>query len=110
MASRNFNRLQALDKEIKILTLKITTDGSADVSSISGSGFASASHSAGVYTITLQDKFVSLDGLSVISKTACNFKLNSETVSSTKTVVVQASASNTSSVIYVTLYLKNSSL
>lgn len=110
MANRNFNRLQSLEKEVKILNLKITTDGSADVASISGLGFASVSHNADVYTITLQDKFTSLVGINVISKTACNFKLNSEDVASAKTVEIEASASNTSSVIYVTLFLKNSNI
>lgn len=110
MANRSFNRIQHLEKEVKVLNLKIVTDGSADVSSISGEGFSSASHAANVYTINLQDKFPSLLGINVISKTACNFKLNSEDVSSAKQVIIQASASNTSSVIYVTLFLKNSNV
>jgi len=110
MANRSFNRLQALEKEVKHLHLKVVTDGSGDVVSFDGLGVASVSHAADVYTITLQDKYVSFKHVSCISGVAANFQLNSEDVNGDKTVVVEASVTQASTDLYVHLVLKNTTV
>jgi len=110
MASRNFNRLQALEKEIKKLYVKISTDGSADVSSIDGLGVESVSHAANVYTIILQDKYVSFKHVSAISGVAADFQVNSEDVAGAKSVVIESSVAQNSTDIYVELVLKNTTV
>ena len=107
MANRRFQRVQSLEKEIKSLHLKISTDGSADVSSVEGLGVESVSHAANVYTITLEDKYSQFRGLSVISGVSASFQLNSESVSSTKVIELEASAAQLSTDIHVVLHLKN---
>lgn len=110
MANRNFNRHQSLEKEIKSLHLKITTDGSSDVSSIEGLGFSSVSHAANVYTVNLDDKYSQFFGMSVISGVSADFKLNSESVNSSKQIVFEASVAQASTDIYLVVHLKNSSV
>ena len=109
MANRSFNRHQSLEKEIKSLQFKISTDGSGDVSSKSGLGLASASHSGNVYTLTLEDGYVEFKHLSAISGVSADYKLNSEDVKSAKTIVFESSALQASTDIYVSVQLKNSS-
>lgn len=61
MASRNFNRKQALEKEIKEIYAKLTFGSSGAVTLTTGHGVSSAVKSAtGDYEITLQDRYVSL--------------------------------------------------
>lgn len=110
MANRQFHRLQALQKEVKKLQLKITTDGSADVSSISGTGIASVSHSSNTYTITLDDKYNDLLMVSAISGVAANFSISASDVQSAKTIDLDASVAQASTDILVEITLKNSSV
>lgn len=110
MANRSFNRLQALQKEVKKLQVTINTDGSGDVTSIEGTGVASVAHSSDQYTITLDDKYSKFLGVSAISGVAANMTVASEAVSTSKTVVIEASVTQASTSIYVELTLKNSSV
>jgi hypothetical protein len=56
MASRNFNRKQALEKEIKEIYALLTFGGSGAVTLTTGHGVASATKTdTGDYRITLQD-------------------------------------------------------
>ena len=109
MANRSFNRHQSLEKEIKTLQLKITTDGSGDVVSVSGLGLASASHSANAYTLTLEDGYVEFKTLSAISGVSASYKLNSEDVKSAKTIEFESSALQANTDIHISVELKNSS-
>ena len=110
MANRRFQDVQALQKQVKKVHVKITTDGSADVSSFSGTGVSNVSHEANVYTITLDDKYNDFMAMSVISGVSADFHIDSVDVSSAKTIAVEASVAQNSTDIYVEMVLKNSSV
>lgn len=110
MANRRFNRHQSLEKEMKSIQVKIVTDGSGDVSSIDGAGVSSVSHSANQYTITLEDSYNKLLGVSVIGGVSASWHVDSHDVVSAKTVVVEASALQASSDIFVVMDVKNSNV
>ena len=110
MANRNFQRLQALQKQVKKLHVKISTDGSGDVSSISGTGITSVAHAANVYTITLDDKYSQFLGASVLPGVIANYNLDSEDVSNAKTVAIEFSAAQVSVDVYVEIIVKNTSV
>jgi len=61
MASRNFNPLQALNPEVKIIagSFSIAASGGA-ATKVSGLGYSVAKSNTGVYTITLADKYSSM--------------------------------------------------
>tara|TARA_R100001594_G_scaffold804_1_gene3287 strand:+ start:3599 stop:4024 length:426 start_codon:yes stop_codon:yes gene_type:complete len=100
MANRSFNRLQALDKEVKFLFLHAAiTDGSgaAELDNSKSVGIKSISRSAeGEYDITLgvpggdTDKYSSLlfvdgiilDGTAITATGGLGFQIEAETVSS----------------------------
>lgn len=106
MANRRFQRQQALEKEIKTLFVKVTTDGSGDVTSIDGLGVESVSHSSNVYTITLEDKYSSLKHVSPISNVAADWTLDASSFSS-KQIDVEASVVQASTDIYIKIVVKN---
>lgn len=108
MANRRFQRHQSLEKEMKSLQVKISTDGSGDVSSVDGLGIASVSHSLNAYTITLDDKYSKLLGVSVIGPVTATWHVDSHDVVSAKTIVVEASALQASGDIFVVIDVKNS--
>lgn len=110
MANRRFQRMQSLEREVKKLYARITTDGSGDVVSIKGVGVESVSHASNVYTIVLEDRYVEFLGASAISGVSASWHVDSETVSSDKEVVVEASAAQASTVVYVELNLKNTTV
>lgn len=111
MANRRFQRLQALEKEVKKLHLRISTDGSGDVSSFKGVGIASVSHSSNVYTITLQDRYNELLHVSGISSVAASYAIDSESVaSSSKEIQLSSSAAQASTTLRIEITLKNSSV
>ena len=110
MANRRFQRMQALQKEVKKLHVVINTDGSGDVSSIEGVGIDSVQHAANVYTITLEDKYNKFLGAHVLPAAAANFHLDSEDVDGAKTVAIEFSAVQASGKIHVELSLKNTSV
>ena len=60
MASRNFSRMQALTKEVKVLFAEVTI-GEAGAATLGDSiGVASVALAGGVYTITLEDNYVDM--------------------------------------------------
>lgn len=100
MASRNFNRTQALEKEVKSLFAKITIGATGAPTLTKGVGIASVARSAaGKYTITLDDTYVRLlhvDVKHLVSTVEdLVWQVTAETVSTTKTVAVAASTGGT---------------
>lgn len=110
MANRRFQRLQALQKEVKKLHVKINTDGSGDVTSISGVGIASVAHAANVYTVTLEDKYNEFLGAAVLPGVSASHNLDSEDVSGAKTVAIEMSATQASTTIHMEIIVKNTSV
>lgn len=121
MASRNFNRKQALEKEVKEIYAKLTFGSSGAVTLTEGVGVASAAKSAtGDYLITLQDSYNSLkfvEGVFLSSSAEdIRIQIKAQAVSTSKTVSIftltGASATNPASgtVLYVKFDLKNSSV
>lgn len=61
MAERNFNPLQALGREYKIIAGSFLPNGSGTISSsYTGVGFSVARTDVGLYTVTLEDAYVAL--------------------------------------------------
>jgi hypothetical protein len=122
MANRKFEKVQALEKEIKHLYAELTIGASGAVTLTRGTGIASVvkESAAGTYTLTLQDKYTRLmwAGVTVQSASAEDLVVHlvSETVASTKTVQIRctavATAANPASgdKLFVKLELKNSSV
>jgi len=120
MASRIFGPLQALDKEIKILSglVSIHTDASILSQTLLGGTFSKTG--TGEYTLTLQDTYPELLACLVSVEAAVAVDLvaqvKSQTVSTTKLVVINlntaATPTNPSAAckIHVTLVLKNSTI
>lgn len=109
MANRNFQRVQALQKEVKKLHVKIVTDGLGDVTSIFGTGITSVAHAADVYTITLDDQFNDFLGAAVLPGVASTFALDSQDVAN-KTVAVEFGTTQASTTIHIELIVKNTSV
>lgn len=109
MANRRFNRLQALQKEVKKLHVKIVTDGLGDVSSISGVGIASVSHAANVYSIVLEDKYNDFLGASAVSSVVASYGVDNIDVQN-KTLDLESSVLQASTTLHVELILKNTSV
>jgi hypothetical protein len=93
MADRNFNRKQALEKEVKEIYAKVTIAASGAPTLVSASSLGVASigrSSAGLYVLTLQDKYSSLKHahIQIVTPTAEEMQANlvSESVASAKTV------------------------
>jgi hypothetical protein len=122
MANRNFNRKQALEKEVKEIYAKVTIGASGAVSATDALGVASVVEtSTGVYTLTLQDKYMDLMQASVSIESAAaqdlTAQVQSQDVANAKTVVIRTSDStaavaepSSGSIIRVKLDLKNSSV
>ena len=66
MANRNFNRFQALEKEIKSLYAEISLDGAGAPTLVRGLGVDSVVLNGGAVQINLQDKYMRLMNVSVI--------------------------------------------
>lgn len=56
MASRNFNRVQALNKEVKIIAGRLEDDDTVNA----GLGFTGANGGTGIYVVTLADTYNAL--------------------------------------------------
>ena len=56
MASRNFNRVQSLNKEVKIICGRLEDDDTANA----GLGWSGANSTTGIYIVTLEDKYNAL--------------------------------------------------
>lgn len=123
MANVGFWPLQARQKGIKEVHIKVTigATGAPTLSADASLGVASISRtSAGLYVITLRDKYTALVNASFmhLDDTLQNlsFQVNAETVASTKTITlwtrVAATATDptNTAIIYGTLTLKNSSV
>ena len=121
MANRNYNRKQALEREVKEIYAEVAIAGSGAPTLTRGTGVASVTRdSAGVYVLTLQDKYTRLMHASVTQLVAAaqdlNTQLEAEDVASAKTVTfrcVEAGVEtdpDSGSVLYVSLQLKNSSV
>jgi len=121
MANRNFNRAQNLEKEVKSLFADIAIGASGAPTLSKGLGIASVARvSAGLYDITLQDKYIRLMQCSVSQMVAAaqdiNPQLVSEDVDGTKVIRVRFIDSSeaetdpdSGSRILVRIDLKNSS-
>lgn len=121
MANRNFNRRQALEKEVKDLYLKVSIGTSGAPTIVSGYGFASiARNGAGDYTVTLSDYYASLKYFEVIhlssSAQDLNYQMYSESVASDKKIrflcLTGASATDPASgkVLFIKAEVKNTSV
>lgn len=60
MASRTFHPMQALNREVKIIAGSFAPAGTGAPTDVKGRGFSVARTSAGVFTITLEDKYIEL--------------------------------------------------
>lgn len=123
MASRNFNRKQALEKEVKEIYAKITigASGAPTLVAARSQGVASISRtSAGLYVLTLQDKYVHFmhADFQVATPSAEDLMVNlvSEDVDGAKTVTFRCTAAGVAAdpasgdTVYVSLQLKNSTI
>jgi len=121
MASRNFNRHQSLEKEVKNIYLDVAIGASGAPTLTKGLGVASiARTAAGEYDITLDDKYVRLMHASMVHEAAAGedltMQIESEDVSGTKVVKIftntgggySADPSNGAR-LFIKLELKNSS-
>lgn len=100
MASRNFHKVQALSRELKIIagSFSIAASGGA-ATRLEGRGFSVAKSNTGVYTITLADKYQALVSACATVKAATAVDLvaqiKTHDVSSAKTVVIDLNAGAT---------------
>lgn len=121
IANRNYNRKQALEKEVKEIYAEIAIGASGAPTLTRGTGVASVSRtSAGLYVVTLQDQYMMLMQAQVSIQSASAQDLNSQLASqsvatSAKTVTFRTQAAGVAtdptsgSVLRVRLDLKNSS-
>lgn len=123
MANRNFNRKQALEKEVKEIYARVTIGASGAPTLVANQslGVASISRtSAGLYVLTLQDKYMRLmhAHVEIVTPSAENIKANvsAESVASAKTVTFRCTATATATdpasgdSFLIALQLKNSSV
>jgi hypothetical protein len=121
LANRNFNRKQALEKEVKDLFAKITFGASGAPTLTTGYGIASiVRDEAGTYTLTLADKYVSFKHASGTflksSAEDIRLQLTDEDVSTDKTVefktLTGASATDPSSGagLFLQIVVKNTTV
>lgn len=123
MANRNFNRKQALEKEVKEIYAKVAigASGAPTLNAAQSLGVASISRtSAGLYVLTLQDKYMRLmhASIEVLTPSAEDIKANvsAEAVASAKTITFRATAAGVATdpasgdTLLISLQLKNSSI
>lgn len=121
MANRNYNRRQALDKEVKDIYLQVSIGASGAPTLNRPLGVSSiVRNSAGLYTITLQDKYMSLRAVQIVQQAALaedlTFQVTAEDVDGAKTIQFMAHAAavatdpSSGSTLYIALQLKNSSV
>lgn len=123
MANRNFNRMQALTKEAKTLFAKVSIGASGDptLDTTNSLGVASITRdSAGVYILTLEDKYNALLYFDVMMLEATaediTFQVESEDVDDAKTIQFQCKAAavetdpSDGSKLLIRIDVKNSSV
>lgn len=91
MANRNFNRFQALEKEVKALYAEVSIGNAGAPTLVSGLGVESITkNNTGDYTVKLQDKYMSLKAcdVSILSTTVqdLTIQLYSESVATSKEI------------------------
>lgn len=115
MANRNFNRFQALDKEVKALYADIVVDGLGAPSLVAANslGISSVALSSGNIKITLDDKYMRLMSVSAIevgaSSLTAPISVVAEDVATNKSVTLSNADAITSTRLLVRIDLKNSS-
>lgn len=121
MANRNFNRFQALEKEIKSLYAEVAIGASGAPTVTKALGITSVvRNSAGLYTITLDDKYNRLMSVEVrvVAPTAedLNVQMAAADVTSAKTVQIRCVAAGVATdpasgdSLLIRIDLKNSSV
>lgn len=121
MANRTFNDAQALEKEVKTLFAKVTIGASGAPTLTKGLGVASITRtSAGLYELTLQDAYPAFMGMDIVQMLPAlqdlTFQMNTETVLTTKKITFTCKAAavatdpTSTSVLFITLHLKNTSV
>lgn len=123
MANRNFNRYQALEKEVKSLFAKVAigASGAPTLDAASSLGVASISRSsAGLYVLTLQDKYMKLSHAhcEIVTPTAESIASHvvSETVATNQTITFRCTATGTATdpasgdSLLIHIQVKNSSV
>lgn len=120
MANRNFNRAQALEKEVKSLYADVAIGAAGAPTLTKGLGIASITRdSAGVYIVTLDDSYTRLMSVHITQLAATaedlTFQLETEAVSASKTLQFQCKAAavetdpSNGSRLLITINVKNSS-
>jgi len=122
MASRNFSRTQALNKELKIIagSFSIAASGGA-ATKVTGLGYSVAKSATGEYTITLEDQYNALVSATFTVQAATPVDLvaqldNHDVTASTPVLVMNLNAAATPTepsavtVVHFCLMLQNSSL
>jgi 6-phosphogluconolactonase (cycloisomerase 2 family) len=123
MASRNFHRVQSLTREVKSLFAKVAigASGAPTLNTNLSVGVASITRdSAGVYEITLDDKYNNLLHVHVVQLEATaedlTFQVESDTVSTDKKLKIQCKAAavetdpSDGSALLIKIELKNTSV
>ena len=126
MANRNFDVLQALGKNIKVICGSFAPNGGSAVSSssVKGLGFSVARTGAGIFTITLQDSYVDVVAVQASLQLATPddkmLQWGAIDVVTAKTLVLNVwdfsgaavadIAANASNRIHFSLYLRNSTV
>ena len=121
MANRNYNRVQALEKEAKHLYAKVSIGSSGAPTLSRKLGVASiVRDNTGLYTLTLQDAYNDLLSIDikqlVASAQDLNFQLIAEDVDNAKTIQFRCITATTAtdpssgSVLYIHIVLKNSAV
>lgn len=123
MANRNFHRLQSLTREVKHLHAKVSigASGAPTLDTNLSIGVASITRdSAGVYILTLDDKYNALIDFSVMQVAASaedlTFQIESEDVDGAKTIQFQCKAAavetdpSDGSSLLIKIALKNTSV
>lgn len=123
MANRNFHRVQSLAREVKTVygRVSIGASGAPTLDTSNSIGVASVTRdSAGVYVVTLDDKYNALlhADIMMVEATAedITFQVETEAVSTAKTIQFQCKAAavetdpSDGSILLLKFDLKNSSV
>ena len=116
MASRNFNRAQALNKEVKVIAGRFTHSAKSK-----GLGYSVANTATGQYTVTLQDSYPHLLAAQAMVQAAGGsddnvILVSHDVTAATPTLVFEHQAAGAaadlsgSEEIHFTLFLQNSTL
>lgn len=123
MASRNFHRVQSLSRELKLVNAKVSIGAIGAPTKVVNSSVGVASivrDTAGVYIITLDDKYNELISFSVMQEATVaqdiTFQIESEDVAGAKTIQFRCKSGaaeadpSSGSVLRIKMEFKNSSV